>query len=201
MLTAVNQINRPKFLVDDLALYSGIIGDLFLNVEEPVQDNSLLVRAIEEVGLAQNVHNHPAFLNKILELREMILVRHGLMIVGDPLSGKTCCYTMLQEALSLLNARKELPCDLNPKHELKTDVFVINPKSISMGDLYGYVDACWCVCVFPYLFRTFSCTDQTMNTAGFPLGFVFGRVFLNFISFGWTVGMLEYWNIGMFDLQ
>jgi hypothetical protein len=50
VLTAVNQINRPKFLVDDLALYSGIIGDLFLNVEEPVQGNSLLVRAIEEVG-------------------------------------------------------------------------------------------------------------------------------------------------------
>tara|TARA_B110000090_G_scaffold185320_1_gene213260 strand:+ start:215 stop:817 length:603 start_codon:yes stop_codon:yes gene_type:complete len=200
VLTAVNQINRPKFLVDDLALYSGIIGDLFLNVEEPVQDNSLLVRAIEEVGLAQNVHNHPAFLNKILELREMILVRHGLMIVGDPLSGKTCCYTMLQEALSLLNARKELPCDLNPKHELKTDVFVINPKSISMGDLYGYVDACWCVCVcvsvpFPYLFVYRSNYEHCR----LPFGFRLWPSLFDFYKFWldrWNIGiLLEYWNV------
>ena len=186
-MTAVNQINRPKFLVHDLALYSGIIGDLFLNVEEPVQDNSLLVRAIEEVGLAQNVNSHPTFLNKILELREMILVRHGLMIVGDPLSGKTCCYTMLQEALSLLNARKELPCDLNPKHELKTDVFVINPKSISMGDLYGYVDA-FGVRTFLYLSVLFGVPIK-LRTLQASFGIRLSPSLFAFICFGLNVGM------------
>ena len=140
VLTAVNQINRPKFLKDDLALYSGIIGDLFLNVEEPIQDNSLLLQAVQEIGTSQNLMQHPMFLNKVIELREMVLVRHGLMIVGDPLSGKTCCYRILQDALTLLNERGELPCDLNAESELKTDVFAINPKSISMGDLYGYND-------------------------------------------------------------
>ena len=141
VLTAVNQINRPKFLVDDLALYSGIIGDLFLNVEEPEQDNTLLLNAVNDICNEKGLRQHPSFLNKVIELREMVLVRHGLMIVGDPLAGKSCCYRVLQDALTLLNERKELPCELNAESELATDVFVINPKSISMGDLYGYNDA------------------------------------------------------------
>jgi dynein heavy chain len=140
VLTAVNQVNRPKFLVDDLSLYSGIISDLFLNVLEPEQDNTLLLKAVDQCAQKKGLQQHPAFLNKVIELREMVLVRHGLMIVGDPLAGKTCCYRILQDALTLLNENGELPCELNPNSELKTDVFVINPKSISMGDLYGYND-------------------------------------------------------------
>jgi len=67
-------------------------------------------------------------------------VRHGLMLVGEPFGGKTRCWQVLQNALCRLCKLKQLPCDLNEKHELHTDVYVINPKAITAGELYGESD-------------------------------------------------------------
>ena len=40
------------------------------------------------------------FLKKSIEIYEMILVRHGLMVVGQNFSGKTKALEVLQEGLS-----------------------------------------------------------------------------------------------------
>ena len=39
----------------------------------------------------------------IFQIYDMILVRHGLMIVGDPLGGKTTAFKVLAEALADLH--------------------------------------------------------------------------------------------------
>lgn len=63
----------------------------------------------------------------------MILVRHGLMIVGEPLGGKTQGWQVLADALSDLHASGQYP-------EFKTIYRIINPKAITMGQLYGCFD-------------------------------------------------------------
>lgn len=63
----------------------------------------------------------------------MILVRHGLMIVGDPMAGKTCVYQVLSEALHDL----EMAGLMN---EHKVLYKILNPKAITMGQLYGCFD-------------------------------------------------------------
>jgi dynein heavy chain len=80
----------------------------------------------------------------------MILVRHGLMIVGDPFSGKTCSLKVLANALTQLNAEGLMK-------ECKTHISTINPKSITMNQLYGCFDDIshdWTDGVLPVEYRT-----------------------------------------------
>lgn len=52
------------------------------------------------------------FLLKTIQLYEMIVVRHGLMIVGLPFSGKTSSYRILADALTLMEERGQV--GMNP---------------------------------------------------------------------------------------
>lgn len=66
------------------------------------------------------------------QLYEMIVVRHGLMLVGQPFSGKSCSLKMLGAALTeLAEAGQTGPLFA------QVQMRVINPKAVTMGQLYG----------------------------------------------------------------
>lgn len=60
---------------------------------------------------------------KVVQLYDTVRVRHGLMLVGAAMGGKTEITKCLAQSLTAINQRVEL-------HR-------INPKSISIGRLYG----------------------------------------------------------------
>jgi len=84
-----------------------------------------------------NLQKKKAFIIKIIQLFETFNVRFGVMLVGPTGSGKTTCYQVLQDTMT----------DMREKATSKTsDVFqvvkkiVLNPKAISMGEMYGEVN-------------------------------------------------------------
>ena len=63
----------------------------------------------------------------------MMLVRHGFMIVGDPMGGKSSSYKVLSDSLGDLHTAGLM-------NEFRVILEIINPKAITMGQLYGCFD-------------------------------------------------------------
>lgn len=98
----------------------------------------------------------PVFIEKAHQLYEMILVRHGLMLVGYSFGAKTSIYKSLAGALARLEEEGGFD-------EHKVQIKCLNPKSIYMGQLYGNFDPVsheWQDGVLAKLFR-----DAAVDTA------------------------------------
>ncbi|KAG8436117.1 hypothetical protein GDO86_007286 [Hymenochirus boettgeri] len=135
-LRAIRDVNVPKFLQDDLKLFSGIVSDLFPRIEEEPIDYGTLEKAIRNTCIQKNLKDVDAFITKCIQLYETTVVRHGLMLVGPTGSGKTQCYKVLAAAMTSL---KGLPSVSGGIYET-VHFYVLNPKSITMGQLYGEFD-------------------------------------------------------------
>ncbi|KAJ3154924.1 Dynein heavy chain 7, axonemal [Geranomyces michiganensis] len=138
VLRSIIDVNLPKFLSQDIALFKGIATDLFPGVRLPKPDYAVLETAIEAACKKLQLQLVPSFLEKIIQLYEMMLVRHGFMIVGEPFAGKTCSYRVLAEAMNELGSQEGQ--GIPDAEWLKVQYKVINPKAISMGHLYGQFD-------------------------------------------------------------
>ena len=87
----------------------------------------------------------------------MILVRHGLMVVGYPFSGKSSIINVLADSLTEL-------CNKGLMNENRVQICKLNPKSISMKQLYGFSDEVtneWTDGLLAVKFRNFAKTEDS----------------------------------------
>ena len=133
LLRGLMDVNTPKFLAHDLPLFEGIISDLFPGISKPEGDYGDLNGALEQACAELKIQPVPAFMGKVIQMYEMTVVRHGLMLVGPTGGGKTMCYRALKKAMTSL-------AEAGSETYKKTKYVCLNPKSITMGQLYGDFD-------------------------------------------------------------
>ncbi|KAI9538400.1 Dynein heavy chain 6, axonemal [Dissostichus eleginoides] len=136
LIRALRDSNLPKFLTDDAMLFGGILSDLFPGVSIPDHDYGVLHTTIQESLVKRNLQPLAGMTKKVIELYETMLVRHGVMLVGPTGGGKTTVYRILADTLETLQATGHKANNPFFQH-VKT--YILNPKSVTMGELYGEV--------------------------------------------------------------
>eukprot|EP00906_Rhabdomonas_costata_P002873 RCo004476 len=132
LIRACRDANIPKFVSEDIPLFNGILSDLFPGVNLPSHDYGDLQVRIDEELAQRKLQFVPAFNLKITQFYETLIVRHGVMIVGQTMSGKTTNRDIMKGALTKMRALGSRNKFAQPVQE-----FAMNPKSITYGELYG----------------------------------------------------------------
>ena len=124
-MKAIMDMNIPKFVGEDIPLFNSLFNDLFPNIEMQESSNEVFLNAIEAELKKAGLQPKAEQIKKIVQLYDSKNTRHGNMLVGSSMSGKSTCWKVLKSTLNTLN--KENPQKYpQVKHE------VLNPKSVDL---------------------------------------------------------------------
>ncbi|XP_053319883.1 dynein axonemal heavy chain 2 [Spea bombifrons] len=155
LIMSMKDMNVAKLTSADLPLFNGIMQDLFPGIEAPSVHYGNLREQIERELRGSGMQVTPFAVTKVTQLYETKSSRHSCMIVGRTCSGKTTTWRCLQKTLSALHRSGDT------NYNLVRD-FPLNPKAVSLGELYGEYDLTtneWTDGVLSSLMRT-ACADD-----------------------------------------
>nr|XP_014091747.2 dynein heavy chain 12, axonemal isoform X1 [Bactrocera oleae] len=157
LLRSLLDVNLPKFMSFDIPLFEGIISDIFPGVVLPETDYSLIETEFKRICNEIILEPTESFLIKVIQTYEMIIVRHGFMLVGEPLAGKSKTLQVLSKVLSAL----KIKAPSKSSYFQHVQMGIMNPKSITMNQLYGSFDPVsyeWNDGIIAKIFREFAMT-------------------------------------------
>uniref|UniRef100_F1RFM8 Dynein axonemal heavy chain 10 n=1 Tax=Sus scrofa TaxID=9823 RepID=F1RFM8_PIG len=126
LMRALRDMNLPKFVFEDVPLFLGLISDLFPGLDCPRVRYPDFNDAVEQVLQENGYVILPVQVDKVVQMFETMLTRHTTMVVGPTGGGKSVVINAL--------------CQAQTKLGLVTKLYVLNPKAMSVIELYGILD-------------------------------------------------------------
>jgi dynein heavy chain len=143
---AISDMLKPKLIYEDEDVFENALSSVFndglqgdgTNINEQIYQASLikeenLRNEIKQIIDIKKLTGSPFLVNQVVQLHNNMLLKHGLMLVGDSLSGKTTTLKLLQA----LNKRKASSNQNKNTDFTDVEIRTIFPKSIELDELYG----------------------------------------------------------------
>lgn len=134
----------PKLVAEDLDVFPRILKDAFSGSGISKMDDKDFIESLKEICTAETYVPGEDWMQKVLQLKQVLDMRHGVMLVGPSGSGKSSALSTLLKGLEKLD-------------KVKGIMHIIDPKAIDKESLYGVLDGTtmdWTDGVFTSLLRT-----------------------------------------------
>jgi dynein heavy chain 1 len=131
----------PKLVAEDMSVFEEVLNETFPGSAVAAMDDEEARAAIMSICIERSLVPLEPFMQKILQLKQVLEMRHGVMIVGR--AGKSAALRVLLQALEKIDGTKG-------------EMYIIDPKAISKDRLYGSLDGTtleWTDGVFTCLLR------------------------------------------------
>lgn len=127
LITSACDSILPKLVADDIPLFISLLTAVFPGCQLPTMDDKILMDAVMKICEEEDFVPNHSWLSKVMQLKQVQDIRHGIMLVGSSGSGKTSAWRVLLKALSRVDG-------------VKADSFVIDPKAVDKNHLFGSLD-------------------------------------------------------------
>ncbi len=127
LLRALRDFNIPKIVQSDEVVFFGLLNDLFPGLNPPRVFDEELSDCVGVACEAANLWPDPFFTLKVMQLDELLDIRHCVFVMGPPGAGKSTTWKMLKAAKS----------HRHPDNKVK--VVDLNPKVMPTAELYGNI--------------------------------------------------------------
>ncbi|KAK9843805.1 hypothetical protein WJX81_007069 [Elliptochloris bilobata] len=125
LLRALRDFNLGKLTADDTSIFTGLLNDLFPKTAElvPRHIDHDFESKVREAAIELGYQPDDKFCLKVSQLREILVVRWSIFLLGPAGCGKSAIWRTLMRAQQLFGE--------------KTVYKPINPKSVTRNELYG----------------------------------------------------------------
>ncbi|XP_056142990.1 dynein axonemal heavy chain 11 [Lampris incognitus] len=125
LMRGLRDFNMPKVVSEDVPVFFGLLGDLFPDVEVERKRDPEFEKAIRQTTSELRLQPEETFILKVVQLEELLAVRHSVFVVGNAGTGKSQILRVLHRTYSNLK-RKPVWSDLNP-------------KAVNIDELFGFI--------------------------------------------------------------